>query len=344
MLVLQTTIAEVQTELPFRDGDIIVRTQKCLSVLRDATLIATFGEPWHIAADGQGQLWAGAVDAGRIRLRRYTSTAKYEDHVNASVAEDVQLHKILCWDGSPYVIYSSPWEETVDGPWTEETKTTGRLGGRWVHVLSLEPSAGSFRRAIPLTDFFGKPEIIMPERKLIDGRPLPKGVRSATLDLVLFDATITPSGTLWLSSQGKITAYRLGGLPAGLLNLLDPGKIEGLGQRTNKVDWWISRHGNGTGIAALSDTEIAVVNGNAPGGVTIVNPLDPRSSVQLSQSVFPNEPPKWGLCPVVDVGDALLVAHRHPEVARIYRVSKTTGAVSTYATAVTALELVRIRK
>ncbi|MFH1920069.1 MAG: hypothetical protein ABIP48_09310 [Planctomycetota bacterium] len=168
--------------------------------------------------------------------------------------------------------------------------------------------------------------------------------RDAVLDLGLWDATITPSGTLWLSTQGKITAYRIGGLPVGLTKLLDPAKIEGLGQRTQKIDWWISRHGNGTGIVALSDTEIAVVNGNPPGGITVVNPLAPPSSVQLSQNVFPDAPSKWGLRSVIDVGDALLVAHGHADVAAIYRVSKVTGAVSTFASNIVAHEMARIRE
>ena len=341
---LQGVTAEEPPDVPFANGDIIVRTQKCLSLIRDRTQVTTFGAAWHIGADDRGRLWAGAVDENSIRLRCYTSTAEYEEYVTSPDAEDVQLHKVLYWDNSVYVLYSILWEGAADGPWTVQTETTGRIRGRWVHVVSLDPSTGSFRRPIPLSDFFGRPEIVMAARKLVDGRPLPKGVRDTALDLGLWDATITPSGRLWLSTQGKITAYRLGGLPIGLTKLLDPAKTKGIGQRTQKIDWWISRHGNGTGIAALSDTEIAVVNGNAPGGITIVNPLAPASSIQLTQSVFPNAPPRWGLRPVIDVGDAILVAHGHAEVASIYRVSKLTGAVSTFASNVAAFEMVQIRK
>ena len=347
ILATQGVAAEERPDVPLAGGDIIVRTPKCFSLIRDGTQVATFGAGWHIGADDRGRLWAGAVDEDKIRLRCYTSTAKYEDYVTSPVAEDVQLHKIQYWDNSLYVLFSIPWEGAVDGPWTEETQTAeaaGRIGGRWVQVVSLDPSTGSFRRPIPLSDFFGRPEIVMSSRKLVDGRPLPKGVRDSVLDLGLWDAAITPSGTLWLSTQGKITAYRIGGLPVGLAKLLDPATIEGLGRRTEKIDWWISRHGNGTGIAALSDTEIAVVNGNPPGGITIVNPLTPSSSVQLTQSVFPDAPAKWGLRPVIDVGDAILVAHGHADVAAIFRVSKVTGAVSTFASNIVAREMARIRE
>jgi len=349
ILATQGVPAEEWPDVSLAGGDVIVRTQKGLSLTRDRTQITTFGVAWHIGSDDRGRLWAGAVDEDKIRLRCYTSTAKYEDYVTSQVAEDVQLHKVQYWDNSPYVLFSIPWEGAVDGPWTDEAEmetaeTPGRIRGRWVQVVSLDPSTGSFRRPIPLSDFFGRPEIIMSSRKLVDGRPLPKGVRDTVLDLGLWDATITPSGTLWLSTQGKITAYRIGGLPVGLAKLLDPTKIEGLGQRAQKIDWWISRHGNGTGIAALSDTEIAVVNGNPPGGITIVNPLAPARSVQLTQSVFPDAPPKWGLRPVVDVGDAILVAHGHADVAAIFRVSKVTGEVSTFASNVAAYEMARIRE
>ncbi|MBC8872695.1 MAG: hypothetical protein H8E44_24955 [Planctomycetes bacterium] len=338
------TAEEERPDVPFANGDIVVRTQKCLSLFRDRTQVTTFGAAWHIGADDRGRLWAGAVDEDKIRLRCYTSTAEYEEYVTSPEADGIQLHKVLYWDNSVYVLYSVSWEGVADGPWTVQTETAGRIRGRWVHVVSLNPSTGSFGRPIPLSDFFGRPEIVLPSRKLVDGRPLPKGVRDTVLDLGLWDATITPSGKLWLSTQAKITSYRLGGLPAGLAKLLGPVETEGLGQRTQKIDWWISRHGNGTGIVALSDTEIAVVNGNPPGGITIVNTLDPPSSVQLTQSVFPDAPPKWGLRPVIDVGDAILVAHAHADVAAIYRVSKVTGAVSTFASNIVASEMVQIRK
>jgi len=338
------TAEEERPDVPFANGDIIVRTQKCLSLFRDRTQVTTFGSAWHIGADDRGRLWASAADEGGIRLRCYTSTAEYEEYLTSLDAEDIQLHKVLYWDDSAYVLYSIPWEGAADGPWTVETEKAGRIRGRWVHVVFLDPSTGSFGRPIPLSDFFGRPEIVMPSRKLVDGRPLPKGVRDTVLDLGLWDATITPSGRLWLSTQAKITEYRIGGLSVGLTKLLDPAKIEGIGQRTQKIDWWISRHGNGTGIVALSDTEVAVVNGNPPGGITIVNPLDPPSSAQLTESVFPDAPPKWGLRPVIDVGDAILVAHTHADVAAIYRVSKAMGAVSTFASNVATYEMVQIRK
>ncbi len=87
-----------------------------------------------------------------------------------------------------------------------------------------------------------------------------------------------------------------------------------------------------------------MAGGNPPGGITIVNPLAPPKSVRLTQSVFPDAPPKWGLRSVIDVGDALLVAHGHADVAEIYRVSKVTGEVSAFSSNVVAHEMARIQK
>jgi hypothetical protein len=328
----------------FVDGDIVVRTRSSLSIIRQGKQVTAFGTSCPITADDRGCLWAGSAENGAIKLRRYTSTSNWTEHVSPFLADEANVHRTLHWDDSPYVVVSIPREEDVTGPWIEGGEESGRLRGRWVHAISFDPTTESFRRPIPLTDFFGKPELIMQKRTLVGGQPLPKGVRETALLLGLWDATITPSGTLWLSTQGKITAYRIGGLPAGLTKLLNPAKIEGLGQRTHKIDWWISRHGNGTGLTALSDTEIAVVNGNAPGGITLVNTIDPPNSVPLAPSIFPGAPPKWGLSPVVNIGEALLVAHRHPAVATIYRVSRTTGDVSVFASDIAASGMARIQK
>ena len=48
ILGLQGISAEDQPDVPFANGDIIVRTQNCLSLIRDRTQVTTFGAAWHI--------------------------------------------------------------------------------------------------------------------------------------------------------------------------------------------------------------------------------------------------------------------------------------------------------
>ena len=343
LLGLSLHAADGTGDVSFESRDVVVRMRESLGILRDGKLVASFGEPWCIGADEGGRLWAGSAEDGRIRLRCYTSTGRHEEFATEPICEDIVLHKVLHWRGSPHLAYAIPHEEGVTGPWTEGKSTEGRVSGQWVHVLSFDAATRTFRRPIPLTNFLGQSELILPGRKLTDGRAMPRGVRDTALLLGLFDAAVTPSGTLWLSTQGKLTSYRIGGLPIGLTKLLDPAKIEGLGRRTGKIDWWISRHGNGTGVAALSETTLVVVNGNPPGGLTLVDTVEPRDSVPLTRSVFPGDPGEWGLCPVLDVGEDILVAHRHSKVAKVYRVSKATGAVSVFASDVVARQMTLIR-
>ena len=280
-----------------------------------------------------------------LRLRCYTSTAKYEDYVTSPVAEDVQLHKVQYWDNSPYLLFSIPWEGAADGPWTSADGdgngahpwTLGACGlSRSLHgkLWSTNPPERFLRQT---GDRFAVQEAgrrsSVAERCARHGAgPRPVGCHDHAVGHVVAQH---PSQDHGIPNRRP---------PSRTDQTAGPAKIEGIGQRTQKIDWWISRHGNGTGIAALSDTEIAVVNGNPPGGITIVNPLAPSSSVRLTQSVFPDAPPKWGLRPVIDIGDALLVAHTHADVATIYRVSKVTGAVSTFASNVVAFEMAQIRE
>lgn len=343
-LGLSLRAAPGEGDAPFEGGDVVVRLRESLGILRNGKLVSAFGESWCIDADAEGRVWAGVAEGACMRLRCYTSTGRHDEFAGETICEGLVLHRILHWRGSPYLVYSIPHEEALAGPWAKAESAGERVQGRWLHVLSFDVAAQRFRRPMPLTDYLGQPELILRERKLTDGRSMPKGVRDTALLLGLWDATITPSGTLWLSTQGKLTGYGIGGLPVGLTKLLDPAKIEGLGRRTGKIDWWISRHGNGTGVTALSDTKLVVVNGNPPGGLTFVDTEEPRDSVPLTQSVFPTDPGEWGLSPVVDAGEDILVAHRHPKVAKVYRVSKATGAVSVFAADVVASQITLIRK
>ena len=328
----------------FKPGDVVVRTREHLRLYRNGRETAEWGEPWHICEDGQSRLWAGVIKGQQLVLRCYRSPAVHEDIPSAKLGEGASLAKILRCGDSLFAVYTVPHEEEISGPWDGAPKQAGRIRGTWIRVLPFSLSSRHFLRPIPLRDEFGQPEILAKERKLTDGKPVPKGVRPTMLSVVLFDAGITPSGELWLSTQAKITSYRLGGLPSGLLTILDPAKIEGYGQRTKKIDWWISQHGNGTGITALSDTEVLVVNGNPPGWLTIVNTNRPRDSVHLTRSIFPDDPQLWGLRPVLATRDEILVAHTHPKVAKVYRVSRTTGEIlGTFAEDVVAWEMAEIR-
>ena len=342
--VLALSAASMAAPAGFKPGDVVIRTREHLKLYRDGKETARWGEPWHICEDGQGRLWAGAITGQQFVLRCYRSSAAHEDVGSTDLGEGASLAKILRWGDSLYVVYTVPHEEEISGPWDGGPKQAGRISGKWGHVLPFSLSSRCFLRAIPLRDDFGQSEILANGRKLTNGKPLPKGVRAAMLALVLFDATITPSGELWLSTQAKITSYRLGGLPSGLLTILDPAKIEGYGHRANKIDWWISQHGNGTGIAALSDTQVLVVNGNPPGGLTVVNTSRARDSVHLTRAVFPDDKQLWGLRPVLATRNEILVAHTHPKVAKIYRVSRTTGEVlGTFAEDVIAREMIEIK-
>ena len=336
--------APAETDVAFRPGDVVIRTREHLRLYRAGKELRRWGEPWHVCEDGRGRLWAGAIKGQQLVLRGCRSTVASEDVVSRELGKGAALFNILHCGDSLYAVYTVPHEEEISGPWHDTPKQTGRISGRWIHVLPFSLSSQRFRRAIPLRDDFGQSEILAKERKLTDGKPVPKGVRPAMLVLVLFDAAITPSGELWLSTQGKITSYRLGGLPSGLLTILDPAKIEGYAQRTKKIDWWISQHGNGTGITTLSDTEVLVVNGNPPGWLTVVNTDRPRDSVHLTRSVFPDDPQVCGLRPVLATRDEILVAHTHPKVAKVYRVSRTTGEIlGTFAEGVIARGMIEIR-
>ena len=91
--------------------------------------------------------------------------------------------------------------------------------------------------------------------------------------------------------------------------------------------------------------EVLVVNGNPPGWLTVVNTDRPRDSVHLTRSVFPDDPQVWGLRPVLATRDEILVAHTHPKVAKVYRVSRTTGEIlGTFAEGVVAREMIQIEK
>jgi len=328
----------------FKAGDVVVRTREHLKLYREGREVTHWGESWHICADGRGRVWAGAMKDKRLTLRCYRSPAVHEDVASTDLGRGASLAKIVRCGDLLYAVHTVPHEEEITGPWGGRAKRAGRISGKWVHVLPFSLSSRRFLPPIPLRDDFGQPEVLVQERKLTDGKPFPKGVRPAALSVTLFDATVTPSGELWLSTQAKITSYRLSGLPSGLLTILDPARIEGYGQRTKKIDWWISRHGNGTGIIALSDTRVLVVNGNPPGGLTVVDTDCPRDSVPLTRSVFPDSPQLWGLRPVLATRNDILVAHTHPKVAKIYRISRTTGDVlGTFAEDVVAWQLVEIK-
>ena len=315
-----------QPGVSFEAGDLVVRTTEDLKLYREGKQIASWGESWVIGADARPSVYAASMDGGALVLRRYTSTADYIEYRSAALGAGLLLSKVLHWRGKAYIVYTIDHEENAAGPWKGDGGE-GRVSGRWVCVVPFDPQKGEFLRPIPLRDEFGRAEIIVKAKKLTDGRPLPRGARDAVLESGLFDAAITPRGELWLSTQGKLTSYMLGGLPPGLLKLLDPEHIEGFGQRTGKIDWWISRHGNGTGIEPLSDTHLVVVDGNPPGGLTIVNTIDPPASRRLCSAVFPDDKQSWGLRPVLDLGDEILVAHTHPDVDKIYRISRATGEV-----------------
>ena len=332
-------------ELGFADGDIVIRSRDSVKLYRDRKEIASWGESWHVCTDNRGSAWLGIEQGERVVLRRHTSPSQFHEHKSGVIGQGLKLVKILRWQDWLYLVYTAPHEEDVAGPWQGGPHPKGRIRGDWVHVLPFSMESESFGRPIPLRDFFGQSEIIVREKKLVDGRPIPKGVRKSVLLLILFDAAMASNGELWLSTQSRITSYRLAGLPTGLLKILDPAKIEGYGQRSKKIDWWISQHGNGTGIAALSATEVLVVNGNPPGWLTIVDTVRPENSRPLTRAVFPDDPALWGLRPVLVLDDEILVAHTHPKVARVYRVSRHTGqSLGTFAEGVAALEMVQIRK
>jgi len=331
--------------MSFQDGDVVVRAADNLQLYRDHEKVATWGQSWTVGADDRGNVWAGWVDGNSLVLRQYSSTTEYTEHHSQMAGDDLALHKILYRRGTLYLVYSRPHEEDAVGPWEEDTRPSGRVSGRWVHLLPFSVQSASFAGPIPLKDQFGRAEIIVKSRKLTDGKPIPKGVRDGVLELILFDATIMPAGELWLSTQGKLTSYRIGGLPTGLLELLDPMKIEGFGQRARKIDWWVSRHGNGTGVTALSDTELVVVNGNPPGWLTLVNTDNPEASSPLCRDVFGDDPAEWGLRPVLVAGNEILVGHSHVKVARGYRVSRSTGEVlGIFGAGVSIRGLARISK
>ncbi len=322
---LPRTLTSAQPGVSFESGDLVVRTKGSLLLYRGGEQIASWGESWVIGTDAQPSVYAASADGEALVLRRYTSTADHTEFRSEALGAGLTVSKVLHWRGKAHIVYTIDHEENAAGPWEEGDE--GRVSGRWVCVIPFDPAAGEFLRPIPLRDEFERAEIIMRPKELTDGSPIPVGARDAVLEGGLFDAAITPRGELWLSTQGKLTSYMLGGLPEGLLKLLDPDNIEGFGQRVGKIDWWISRHGNGTGVAALSDTRLIVVNGNAPGGLTIVNTVDPPASRPLCQAVFPEDKPAWGLRPVLDLGDEILVAHSHPDVDKIFRVSRATGEV-----------------
>lgn len=322
---LLTAGTSAQPGVSFEPGDLVVRGRDSLLLYRDGKQIASWGDSWVIGAGAQRSVYAASVDAEALVLRRYTSTADCTKCRSDALGAGLVVSKVLHWRGRAYVVYTIDHEENAAGPWEEVVE--GRVSGRWICVIPFDPRTGEFLRPIPLRDEFERAEIIMKVKELTDGSPIPPGARDAVLELGLFDAAITPRGELWLSTQGKLTSYMLGGLPQGLLRLLDPEHIEGFGRRVGKIDWWVSRHGNGTGIAALSDTRLIVVNGNAPGGLTIVNTVDPPASRPLCEAVFPDDKQAWGLRPVLDLGDEILVAHTHQDVDKILRVSRATGEV-----------------
>jgi len=323
--VLPPASTSAQPGVSFEPGDLVVRAREDLKLYREGKQVASWGESWVIGADAQPSVYAASVDGEALVLRRYTSTADHAEYRSEALGAGLVVSKVLHWRGRAYIVYTIDHEEDAAGPWEEGGE--GRVSGRWVCVLPFDPQTGEFLRPIPLRDEFERAEIIMKAKELTDGRPIPTGARDAVLELGLFDAAITPRGELWLSTQGKLTSYMLGGLPQGLLELLDPEHIEGFGQRVGKIDWWVSRHGNGTGVEALSDTQLIVVNGNPPGGLTIVNTVDPPASRALCGAVFPDDEQAWGLRPVLDLGDEILVAHTHPDVDKVYRVSRATGEV-----------------
>ncbi len=323
---LSISTVSAQPVALFEADDLVVRTKADLKLFRDGKQIASWGESWVIGAGAQLGMYAAFADGEVLVLRHYISTTDFSEHRSETLGPGLIVSKILHWRGRAYIVYTIDHEENAAGPW-EEGAVEGQVRGRWVCVIPFDPQKAEFLPPIPLKDEFGRAEIIMKPKTLADGRPIPKGTRDAVLELGLFDAAITPRGELWLSTQGKLTSYMLGGLPQGLLKLLAPENIEGFGQRVGKIDWWISRHGNGTGIEPLSDTRLVVVNGNPPGWLTIVNTVDPLSSRPLCRAVFPDDEQVWGLRPVLALDNEILVAHTHPKVDKIYRVSRATGEV-----------------
>jgi hypothetical protein len=329
----------------FAPGDIVMSTPKELVLYRAGQRLAAWGERQRICAGKAGRLWGGTAATGRVVLRQYQSPTDVQEWTSPPLGDQLVLAKLLRRGQWIFAVYTIPHEEAPAGPWVEGVAGKERLAGRWVHVLPFDSAAERFGAPIPLRDLFGRAEMVVRHKKLVSGAPLPKGVRPNVLYLGLWDAALTPDGTLWLSTQTRLTSYRIGSLPQGLTTILNPARIEGYGQRSKKLDGIVGNYGNNTGICALNDRDLAVVNGNPPGGLTVVNTDSPGLSRPLSRSIFATEKQAWGLAPVLALPEQILVAHRHPQVARIYRVSRATGeSLGTYAEGVIATEMVLIQK
>ena len=329
----------------FAPGDLVVATPQELILYRAGQRLVAWGKRQRVCAGKGALLWGGEAGTGRVILRRYRSPTEVREWTSPRLGDGLVLAKLLCRKQWIYAIYTIPHEETVTGPWAEGAAGKGRLAGAWVHVLPFDTSTQRFGSPIPLRDLFGQAEIVVRHKKLVSGAPIPKGVRSDALYLGLWDAALTPDGTLWLSTQTRLTSYRIGSLPQGLTTILDPAQIEGYGQRSSKIDAVLGNYGNNTAICALTDRDLAVVSGNPPGGLTVVNTSNPELSRPLTRSIFAQEEQVWGLAPVLAMPDQMLVAHRHPKVARIYRISRTTGeSLGIFAEGIIATELVLIQK
>jgi len=305
------TVTPVQDNTSqFQAGDYIFRGLSDLRWYRGDEQLARWGQSWAICADSHQQLWAGFVQDGRITLRRFTAPTKSQDYVSATGFEGGSLSKIIFADDHLHLVVTVPHQ--------------GKPSERLIKLVPFTISGASFGQEIVLNDYNGQPELLMlPPLPPISKLPKP---RKELLTHGIWDAALFGKSQLWISTQDKVISYLIGEIPSAV----DHAKIayeEGSGMRKKVIHRLDADVGNPRGIAACSETQIALVDCSGNGRLILLGVLGPVSSVELTSQIDPKVTFAWGWNNVLVSKDDIFVTNLHPNAGRVVRIDRASGRV-----------------
>lgn len=312
----------------FKPGDIVVHTPEELLLFRDRTEIAKIRKPGAICAGKDATLWVADIEDGVPVLRDYSSPGKFKEYKGEAVPGLIRIHKLLSKKDRLFILIS-----------TKRDVTEGQVfPSEFIQLLPFSVATKKFSPPIPLRNNNSKPEILL--TKSFDYNSLPPDLRDSP-SLGIWDAVFLSNHGLIISSQASLYAYRIVDIPEHHSSIFKEGDIPDYGTRTARLCFTEGKFGNCTGIASASKSKLLVVDQNKPGRVTEVDLDNPSNSKTFTPEIDDLSAKEHGFGAICLLENEILVANRHGDVKKIYRIDRKTGKVTgTYADGIFAYEII----